>query len=294
MGLGLARVFLFIVTVVYGGLATAYVVPLHEQLTQVSLDLIDFCGEERSYASEAIVEFSGAEDYSPHEGSMVTRLTNWHFYTPRRSEDHQILAGAVNLDFFQRWEELLGMLAKESGEPIRSQIQGALVHFLQDVTNPSQVVPVYHGPGLSDSFDAYPPDVDRLRRAFPTFCKDLKKLSRWTDLLDQAAERSLRDLGQKFDFIENGQVRSGHFLGLFWKAPDKNDFFGSYGHLGNNFGKTEFSIFITRPRRGPGGMTREVVRNDNYVIDSSVYEEFAYRRHVDAIVVVAKALLLVK
>lgn len=116
------------------------------------------------------------------------------------------------------------------------------IHHIQDMGAPPHVVPVNHGPW--DSFENFEFSGD-ISSGFT--CEQLQDPMSG-DLLTILKETALETLARVKDArvkITSGTVGSDNLTkdsvsgAAFWKDSGNNDF-GSYGILGNNFGKVQF------------------------------------------------------
>jgi len=204
-------------------------------------------------------------DISP----IYTRATNWHF-APHNLE-HQTLQEPIwsfmepltvhiSSDYIlkKRYEEMQKEIGKQS-KVDAFKLLGRVLHHIQDMSTPSHVVPVYHGPLIADSFETY------LNREF--LAKDLNlttisahlqqaptelKPAPGTTVVDlylQAADNTLQLLHpENSSFIANRNgVRCSLPWSYFWadkSTRHKNGYpnectvggFGSFGPLGKHFG----------------------------------------------------------
>lgn len=270
------------------------------------------------YSQSAVVPFllqysgliqKGSEDadISP----IYTRATNWHFYN--RNLDRDILQEPIwsfmePLTFHlssdhilkKRCEQLVDEIEKNSSKDA-CNLTGRILHHIQDMSCPSHVVPVYHGPLIADSFESYLSDV---------FLSDSKNISDIAEELEQDAKslavspdidilglyQNSAEITLKFLQPENStcQVkRNGKGIELPWNYfwADKNTKylngypsackfggFGTFGPLGKNFGTTEeFSI-----------------GDDTYVIEKEVYDAFCHQLVKDMLKNSIKALFLIE
>lgn len=120
---------------------------------------------------------------------LPKRLLHWHFYNP----DQQTLAkiGLIDQSMLGLWQQLQAGWAANSAPHDKLLFVGGLAHFIEDLTVPAHVVPVYHGPTavylegprrlralvdyyvkarpdtgamIDDAIDSWPVDTAQLRR----------------------------------------------------------------------------------------------------------------------------------
>jgi hypothetical protein len=252
----------------------AYSIPNHQHLSLLTFELISACGYHSQFDPETVAQWSGNEDNSPYNGTVITRLRNWHFYNNSQGEDLWVLGSLINKTFHSRWRELLNFFNDPYRRSDQSQIAGALSHFIQDVSNPAHSVPIYHGPGHSDLFDYFPIQKKKLRESFPDACAELNQLKDLpaTKLLNQMASKTLVHIEKDFSYQRNGQIVFAPFSKAYWVSPilDNDSFFSEYGLFGNTFGQN---------------------RVNGIFIEQKIFEEFAIERQLDAIVGTAALVL---
>lgn len=73
------------------------------------------------------------------------RATNWHFYNPNKTEKKITRRGAIEQSQKRLWQRAKRGFETMSEAEDKALFLGALVHFVEDVTVPAHVVPVYPG-----------------------------------------------------------------------------------------------------------------------------------------------------
>lgn len=233
-----------------------------------------------SSASEDDVTFS----------SKLQRPLNWHFYNNNNHIDNNIfILGQRTSEkrFATLLEKLEKYIAKCSENPDRHHVEdlvettGRIMHHIQDMSTPSHVVPVYHGPGLKDCFETFieayaerivpvltddaggngqtrntvaisPDEIDAAKRNLGqgTQADLLMKL------YDDSAKATLRFLQENSITLYRNGIREDFPLTSFWQEKDGSagytgeslwlqsfsKDFGSFGPLGNNFGNITFIV----------------------------------------------------
>ena len=124
---------------------------VHQALTRITLDTFASCLPEylTSHAGQ-IIDGTKAEDrlWGP------SRVKNWHFY---RRAGSPILEQTRWLRMRPTSEYIFAERVKEMqscaiDDPKRYEYLGRILHHIQDMSTPSHVRPVYHGPVLHDHF----------------------------------------------------------------------------------------------------------------------------------------------
>lgn len=218
------------------------------------------------------------------------RPMNWHFYNNgNKIINNKLIPGVRTSE--ARVHRLIEKALKEKKRFIKSSGEeeqndylenlfshtGRLIHHIQDMSTFSHVVPVYHGPGLKDSYETYsanlcgkmkivldeePEDAtysiifssDELRESSDDHGGGNRK--QLFDCYRLPAEESLQILKDEkhgFFITSNGEKKKASW-NYFWKEDsdigvgicptidNKNQGFGAFGELCNNFGKKSFEV----------------------------------------------------
>lgn len=216
----------------------------------------------------------------------------------------------------QRWErqadgEVLEALLETTGR---------IMHHIQDMSTPAHVVPVYHDPLFKDHYESYIEQYARKIEAHlqdgdaPGPAGDrLKVFVRRDEISAAIAEHSRGSLQDSLKSLYDGSAQDtltllrdgavtiycngepGRFsLEQFWQPNDGNkktgsdifwlqksaEDFGSFGPLGNNFGKMIFSV-----NRESGGEPVETLYEGNPDEYLRVYRQLLKKTLLDSIVV---------
>lgn len=222
--------------------AFAYSPRAHRLIVLASATEYNFCLDTLNSSKPRLIKsqvkkialYNKFEDINP-----VVRLKHWHFFSPNK--DLGPVASLKN--------RYLNVEAKIGQKDIY-KILGSLSHYIQDVTNPAHVAPVYHG--LGDGLDFYD-----YKNAWPSFISK-------EDCVQIAARVAMRKSASSFPLIvrisnetldkmqEKVMVLSSTHQGFysweeaFWSTKfgptSKQAGFGEYGFLGNDFGKAGSAI----------------------------------------------------
>jgi hypothetical protein len=210
--------------------------------------------------------------------SVFARMFNWRYYD-RDDQSEQSMMWLVDTRFHDHFDELSGRLAVVEDPVAAYQDLGRAISYIQLVSSPPRVVPVYVARfwrlSFSDRFDGYPLDEEALVAAIEGDCSFLETPPEsYTDVLVAVAERTMEAVLQPMGGLPTDWT-------AFWRPNANADGFGDYGPAGNSFGRrTEF--------RCPGG-ERCVLLNDD-----PLYAEFALTRHADAVRGTQAAMLLMQ
>ena len=210
--------------------------------------------------------------------SVFARMFNWRYYD-RNDQSEQSMMWLVDTRFHDHFDELSGRLAVVEDPVASYQDLGRAISYIQLVSSPPRVVPVYVARfwrlSFSDRFDGYPLDEEALVAAIEGDCSFLEPPPEsYADVLIAVAERTMEAVLQPMGGLPTDWT-------AFWRPNANADGFGDYGPAGNSFGRrTEF--------RCAGG-ERCVLLNDD-----PLYAEFALARHADAVRGTQAAMLLMQ
>ncbi|MDX2019891.1 MAG: hypothetical protein SF187_06600 [Deltaproteobacteria bacterium] len=172
----------------------------------------------------------------------IDRLKMWHFYSPKRIPKASVMRlGALAVD--TRLDTFFAMAERafeESNDPgLAYALVGAAIHYLQDVTVPSHVIPIFH-PGIfdwHDEFDEYPVQSELVKADATTCAQWLSDQRSLGTILQDTAQDTLDSLHGPTNAFQ-GRLLSWE---MFWKPGVDVDGFGKYGCFGDNFGSADLS-----------------------------------------------------
>jgi hypothetical protein len=199
--------------------------------------------------------------------SVFARMFNWRYYD-RDDQSEQSMMWVVDTRFHDHFDELSGRLQVVEDPVAAYQDLGRAISYIQLVSSPPRVVPVYVARfwrfSFSDRFDGYPLDEEALVTAIEGDCRFLETPPEsYADVLVSVAERTLEAVLEPISGLPTDWT-------AFWRPNRKADGFGDYGPAGNSFGRrTEF--------RCAGGERCVLLKDD------PLYAEFALARHADAV-----------
>lgn len=247
-------------------LARAYLPePTHDALARAAIAAYDACltsspdaaalrASHRAIdddAREGIVAGDVAED-STH---LLRRAWNWHFYS---ADERPLWHLGMDRTLNRVFGEIAAALASpDLDDAAIDHETGRAMHFLEDVTVPAHVVPVYHGLFVSDAVDGHeaPGLTERLARHLPAKCAELAAhgaASSPREILDRTAQATLARLEERICPDATATWSA------FWLKPRDGDFFGAYADTA--FG-VETEIAVCRVTRA---------HFDRFVLDGHV------------------------
>jgi hypothetical protein len=271
--------------------ALAYEGDVHQQITFMAAkqmsrceSLPDLAPDERLSALDTryIVKANVAQAGS----NVFVRMFRWNYYNPMGDEVKPVL-GMIDTRFDTHLNVLLKELSESDQRQQRLSIFGRILSYVQDVTSPAKVVPVFTGRwwrfSFSDRFDKFPVDVRGLQKALGNYCADLEP----NYLLDKAdiatAMNTLvrRTAVETLRNVENNIVGFPTTWASYWQPAKNKEEFGTYGTAGNNFGvRAEFTC-------GDGEQCL-------LLKDDPLYQDFAQIQHLIAVRATIQAMFLMQ
>jgi len=247
-----------------------YEAQLHQQLTFIAARQYNRCAQDNpqlARLSALDTRYIVKANVAQADANIFVRMFRWNYYN-RKDQSNRSTLGMIETRFHERFEGLAEELldADESHRHLRNL--GRIVNYLQDVTAPAHVVPVYTGRwwrfSLSDRFNRFPIDAPRVEQLVAAQCHVLDDAgSNFTGILKATADTTLAAVqSQIYDFPTTWEA--------YWKLARDAEDFGEYGRAGNQFGnRTEF--------RCGDGQRCLLLEND------PLYQDFATQQHVAAV-----------
>ena len=300
-----------LLALIFSGETHAYSVENHKKLTAVAIKVFNQCADNQTN-NKWLKSLNDVESFRLVDGSYsededyFDKSTNWHFYDREGLIGREspleifkkIIAEPTMHPRFNQLEITVSNLVKIDG--IRSwqpyETVGKLIHYLQDVTVPAHVAPVFHplNDGFGDSFDDYQVNETELLKKFDVnFCNEMKSLKNksYNSILDFYANQTFTALNNSIDDLTDDQGDSIKW-NVFWNIKTNTRMFGSYGIAGNQYGNKYICIdrnlsFDETIDEEEDGECLHMMR-----INKSIYDEFANVQHVHAIKATLNAILL--
>ena len=267
--------------------AWSYDSAVHQQLTFLAAKQISRC--ERTAQLQPLsaldTRYVVRANAAQADRNLFWRMFRWNYYN-RDSAQGRGALGLIDTRFHDHFDGLNAELKQSGDRQERLKTFGRILSYLQDVTSPPRVVPVFTSRwwrlSFSDRFDRFDVDVERLENAIQDSCAELAAFAELVKEPDQRA-----DLQALLVSTAEGTIASvrAPIEGLpaqwtaFWQFGAADEF-GSYGPAGNKFGeRTGFQC---------GSETCLLLEND------PLYQDFAHVRHTAAVTVTMKAMLLMQ
>lgn len=241
---------------------------VHEQITYASIAVFNECLElEPEF--KAIYEIQSKElqeamatKNKNEDGTLFTyhiRFGNWHFYNTNDVSDSgwpNHFMGKIFAKIIKKFDKALS-----AGKPLEDLYVKAssVMHYIQDVSSPPHVVPVYHwkilGMGVVEPFDGFElNEKDRMTYrnkldVTPGQCRVLMAGdSNLKNILANDALETLAVIDKKIP-VENSLGEQSYKWSSFWRLAGSDEpacddkkpkpGFGTYGQFCNKYGTSE-------------------------------------------------------
>ncbi len=227
----------------------------HSRITHQAIKEFNYCFDEKiDLYTELVIE-------QANRNEDLDLINKWifysHYYHPEKDLISHRYEADVRVSFL---EDEVKVYAYKLNNYWMYDRFGGLAHYLQDVTSPPHVVPVSHA--LNDGFEAYNiSDAEFYKATTPYFnkCSFFEGLRDLTplELLERTARETLNIVRSPIGILT---------WEAFWKES-RDDSFGSYGFLGNNFGASLIDF-----------------DNTQYTFFDKIYKDFKisqFRRAID-------------
>lgn len=268
------RGLLLLLAVLLAAAAWGYPPERHQRLTFLAAREFNRCNVDQQVEPITALQIRYVAGGAVTESeSLLGKLFRWRVFTPQK-EDGRIL-WLLETRVHRRFVRAVENYREAANSAERYKALGVIVFYLQLMTSPPHVVPVFQGRlwlgQLDDAFNRYRVDPEQVGVALGEGCPDpdVAGTLEFTELLRRTAMGTRAALRQPIaDFGVDWQV--------FWEMNADPGEFGSYGPAGNNFGDdTDF----------PCDQDRCVLLQDD-----PIYQAFAAERHAEAVRVTALAI----
>ena len=306
------RSFLLFASLLVSSAVQAYPGELHQQLTFLAAKQLSRCDAIWSRSQDREIDHSLVAMPEPigrlsaldmryvvranvarSKSNFFGRMFRWNYFDVSNESNDTVL-GMFDTRFNSRFVTLSDQLLNAPEKRERLEAFGEVLSFLQDVSTPSRVVPVFTGRwwafSLHDRFDRYSIDESRLEEEVGGLCQEVAENLK--GLEGEAEQASLRRLLGQTALSTMTAVNSD-IVGMparwtaFWQPSEKEPggAFGEYGVAGNEFGnRVEFRC----------GSQEDPQMRCLLLKDDPLYQEFAFDRHREAVSATMLAMLLVQ
>lgn len=249
--------------------ALGYESAVHQAFTFLAAKQFNRCIENTPVAplTPLQVRYIARSNVAQSDVNPFVRMFRWNYYD-RSEEAERSALWLIDTRFHGQFNERVRRLERAEDDVAAYKEFGRIVSFLQQVTSPPRVVPVYTGRfwrlSFSDRFDSFPVDEAALNQAVEQDCSFLEAVEAdYHAILSETARDTLAAVVEPI----SGMPVSWQ---VFWTLADEERGFGEYGSAGNNFGrKVEFRC---------GDDERCLLLKDD-----PLYQEFALERHLQAV-----------
>lgn len=261
--------------------AAAYEGKIHQQLTFIAARQFNDCAR----LNPTMQRFSALEtrrivraNVDQADAGLFNRMFRWNYYN-RADRSSKRMMGVVDTRFHEHFERLVDDMRWAEDRRAGLKNLGRIINYIQDVSSPSRVVPVYTGRwwrfSMGDRFDRYRVRQDVVEEAVMGVCDDLPTAGvSFHDVLEDTANRTINAVRTPiYGYPVTWEV--------FWSFNADPDEFGEYGPAGNNFGDR------TRFRCGEDERCL-LLKND------PLYRDFADAQHITAVLATMRALALMQ
>ncbi|HRH79969.1 MAG TPA: hypothetical protein PLW81_02870 [Thiobacillaceae bacterium] len=202
------------------------------------------------------------------DAPTLSRLLNWHFHPTNETLRRKIWAIVEpnSRPLLARRQERF--LEACQGHPASNPylLLGRIIHHIQDMSTPSHVVPVYHGPGLDDPYEDYlEVRWDDIQSCARTRVRTLQHdapppAHDFLGLYDRAAQVTLLWLDadrrcievvvdDQIDYASGALFWAGHEQTFAEPPPYHSRGFGGFGPMGRQFGNGAEVVIGTHRHR---------------------------------------------
>lgn len=252
-----------LVTLLFGTSALAYDGSVHKQITQAAVKAFNDClaSDPSLPAGYAISDAGLVKDVVKanrnEDGTLLTypvRLGNWHFYNTNNVPNTGWPKHFLDVIFDKKVASLKEAVEEQQSVAKLYRKAGKVMHYIQDVSSPPHVVPVYHwkflGMGIKEPFDSYEVDLKKFQELLTPSadqCKDLLAGDIDFDVLMSKDAQATFDMMSKPIPVTNAAGEEPYKWAAFWRPAGSaepacsdrkaKEGFGSYGRFCNQFGE---------------------------------------------------------
>ncbi len=267
--------------------ALGYESSVHQQLTFLAAKQLSRCYQtsELQPLSALDTRYVVRANIAQADSNVFWRMFRWNYYNRDEARSRAALR-VIDTRFHDHFNGLHEELEQTGDRQQRLKTFGRLLSYLQDVTSPPRVVPVFTSRwwrfSFFDRFDRFDVDVARLQSTLANHCPQLvayDEALRSSDsepelqqLLESTAEETIESVRAPIEGLPTQWT-------AFWQFGAADEF-GNYGPAGNKFGeRTSF----------PCGEETCLLLEDD-----PLYLDFAHARHTSAVMATMRAMLLMQ
>ena len=275
--------FLFLSTQV-----ASYEGDIHQRLTFMAAKQLSLCDRASGdgVMSALDTRYIVRANVAQAESNVFVRMFRWNYYNRDEGREKAAL-GIIDTRFHAHFNSLASDLAKLYKSEERYKTLGKLLNYIQDVTSPSKVVPVFTNRwwrlSFYDRFDRFPIDVTWMEKSLIESCAEIQNFAQssvgkpieqiFQSILQETAEKTIEKVREPIAGLPADWT-------YFW-AFGETDEFGNYGPAGNKFGeRTAFDC----------GANQKCLLLDK----DPIYRDFANQLHFNSIVATMKSIRILQ
>ena len=269
------------VLVVLPSTASAFSKDTHQTLTFIAAKQFNNC----AHQDVNVARFSALDtryivraNVAQADTNVFSRMFNWNYYN-RADQSQRTALWLIDTRFHDHFESLVDETRWSVDRQRRLKNLGRIISYIQDMSSPPRVVPVYVSRwwrfSVGDRFDRFPVDSEAVEMAGEGACQDILNLdASFQDVLEDVATQTIRAVrGPIFGFPATWEA--------YWRFAEEDDAFGEYGPAGNSFGdRTSFRC----------GERERCLLLEN----DPLYRDFATARHIAAVLGTMRAMALMQ
>jgi hypothetical protein len=224
--------------------ASAYESRLHQQLTFIAAKQYNRCADERNARAltPLQVRYIAKANVGQADDNFLRKLVRWNYYD-RSTQSERSFMWLVDTRMHHQFNDLSRELTEEPPETSEADAYaelGRVISYLQDMTSPAHVVPVYYNRwwrlSMSDRFNGYRVIADEIERAVGDTCATV-----FDNTAPSLGEVLVSTATDTLNAVRSPIEGMPATWEAFWSFDDDDSSWGEYGPAGNNFGKrTEF------------------------------------------------------
>ncbi|NKC01480.1 MAG: hypothetical protein GKR90_23685 [Pseudomonadales bacterium] len=253
----------------------------HQMLTFIAAREFNNC----AHAEASVTRFSALDtryivraNAAQADTNFFTRMFNWNYYN-RADQRPRTAFGVIDTRFHDHFDDLVDDTQSTVDRQRRLKNLGKIISYIQDMSSPARVVPVYVSRwwrfSVGDRFDRFAIDSEAIEDAVAGRCNEIADIEgSFQEVLDDVAAQTIKAVrGPIFGFPSTWEA--------YWRFSKQDDDFGEYGPAGNSFGdRTSF--------RCGDGKRCLLLKND------PLYRDFATARHISAVLGSMRAMALME
>ena len=281
-----------VLTMLIGSVATttpawSYESAVHQQLTFLAAKQLSRCDQDSELQTLSALDtrYVVRANAAQADRSVFWRMFRWNYYNRDAAQSRAAL-GLIDTRFHDHFNDLNQQLEQTDDRQERLKTFGRVLSYLQDVTSPPRVVPVFTSRwwrfSFFDRFDRFAVDVERLEREIEQSCPQMVAFADSLNASDQRPQlQMLLETTAEATIVSVREPIKGlpAQWTSFWQFGAEDEF-GNYGPAGNKFGeRTEFAC---------GSEDCLLLEND------PLYQDFAHDQHNAAVMVTMRAMLLMQ